>query len=175
MMWAAAKGRTDNIAVLAKNGANVNAVSNKGWTPVFFALQSRNADASHGPAGCRRRCERGASGRHHGDRRRHYLEKHSFATQIVARGADVNKRDARGWQLIHVAAASGDADFIKMVLAKGGDAKSPTTRRRWRSKKGGDVRRPAGLSPRPFTAGRFRSPLRVAPIPSSRPRPMRKA
>jgi ankyrin repeat protein len=50
-----------------------------------------------------------------------------FATQIVARGADVNKRDARGWQLIHVAAASGDADFIKLVLAKGGDAKSLTT------------------------------------------------
>ena len=49
-----------------------------------------------------------------------------FAMDVVNRGADVKARDARGWQMIHVAAASGDADFIKLVLSKGGDAKSVT-------------------------------------------------
>jgi ankyrin repeat protein len=50
-----------------------------------------------------------------------------FAMDVVKRGADVNARDTRGWQMIHVAAASGNADFIQLVLSKGGDAKSMTT------------------------------------------------
>ena len=50
-----------------------------------------------------------------------------FAMQVVSRGADVNQRDSKGWQLIHTAAASGNPELIKMVLAKGGNANALTT------------------------------------------------
>ena len=40
----------------------------------------------------------------------------------VSRGTDLEQRDSQGRQLIHVAAASGDAELVKMVLSKGVDA-----------------------------------------------------
>jgi hypothetical protein len=36
------------------------------------------------------------------------------------------QRDSQGWLLIHVAAASGNADLVKMVLSKGVDANTMT-------------------------------------------------
>jgi len=45
-----------------------------------------------------------------------------FAMQAVSHGADLKHRDPQGREVIHIAAASGDAEFVKLVLAKGGDA-----------------------------------------------------
>ena len=45
-MWAAAKGRTENISFLVAHGANVNAASRHGFTPLFFALRSKVPSAS---------------------------------------------------------------------------------------------------------------------------------
>jgi ankyrin repeat protein len=44
-----------------------------------------------------------------------------FAITVVSRGADLVQRDSEGRQLLHVAAASGNADLVKMVLSKGVD------------------------------------------------------
>jgi len=44
-----------------------------------------------------------------------------FAMTVVARGADLTQRDSKGRQLLHVAAASGKADLVKIVLSKGVD------------------------------------------------------
>jgi ankyrin repeat protein len=44
-----------------------------------------------------------------------------FAMRLVAALPDMSQTDRRGWQLIHVAAASGSADLVKLVLSKGGD------------------------------------------------------
>ena len=49
-----------------------------------------------------------------------------FAMTVVARGTDLTQRDGRGWQLVHVAAASGNADLVKMVLSKGVDPNTMT-------------------------------------------------
>src|SRR6185437_3695002 len=44
-----------------------------------------------------------------------------FAVTAVSRGTDLTQRDSQGRQLVHVAAASGNADLVKMVLSKGVD------------------------------------------------------
>jgi ankyrin repeat protein len=49
-----------------------------------------------------------------------------FAMKLVAALPDVNQRDKRGRQMIHVAALSGSADLVKLVLSKGGDANAVT-------------------------------------------------
>src|SRR5471032_827251 len=40
---------------------------------------------------------------------------------VVSRGTDLTQRDAKGRQLLHVAAAGGQAELVKMVLSKGVD------------------------------------------------------
>ena len=125
-MWAAAKGRTENIEVLAKHGANVNAVSKKGWTPIFFALQSRNASSATKLLDLGVDTKSVAPDGTTVVQAAMIVKSIPIAMDVVKRGADVQARDARGWQMIHVAAASGDADFIRLVLSKGGDAKAVT-------------------------------------------------
>ena len=44
-----------------------------------------------------------------------------FAMRLARADPDVNSWNAKGLQLIHVAAASGDAELVKLVLSKGGD------------------------------------------------------
>ena len=44
-----------------------------------------------------------------------------FAMTVVSRGTDLAQRDSQGRQLLHVAAASGKAELVKMVLSKGVD------------------------------------------------------
>jgi ankyrin repeat protein len=122
LMWAAAKGRTENITFLVSHGANVNAVSQHGFTPLFFALRSKVPSA---PLAL---LDAGANSKS-------VLPDDTsvvaaavdnnnvpFAVTVVSRGTDLTQRDSQGRQLLHVAAASGDADLVKMVLSKGVDA-----------------------------------------------------
>ena len=46
----AASGRTDNVAFLIAHGANVNAVGTEGFTPLFFALRSKEPEGP--PVSC---------------------------------------------------------------------------------------------------------------------------
>jgi ankyrin repeat protein len=125
-MWAAAKGKADNVAFLLKKGAQVNAVTAKGFTPLFFAIRSKDPKAAalllDAGADTKAVLPSGAT-----------LIRAAFAAnnipaamQIVAHGADINQRDGEGRQLIHLAALSGGADLVKLVLSKGADPNAMT-------------------------------------------------
>ena len=166
LMRAAAAGKTDNIAFLVAHGANVNAVEQKGFTPLFFALRSKVPEASmallNAGADTRAVLPDGtsvvAAAVDNGNI--------PFAVTVVSRGTDLTERDAQGRQLIHVAAASGNADLVKMVLSKGVDPNAmtqpppapppaPVPGRRWRA---------APSWPAPMVQGRRRH----RPSPSRR-------
>jgi ankyrin repeat protein len=122
LMWAAAKGNADNVAFLAGHGANVNAVADKGFTALFFALRSKEARS---PvillqAGADARAVLPADGTSIADAA--VLENNeAFARMVVAQGVDLAQHDQQGRQLIHVAAASGDAELVTLLLSKGVD------------------------------------------------------
>jgi ankyrin repeat protein len=120
-MWAAAKGRTENITFLLAQGAQVNAVSRRGFTPVFFALRSKVPSASmillDAGADSKAALPDGTSVVSAALAN----DNLPFAMTVVSRGTDLTQRDSKGRQLLHVAAASGKADLIKMVLSKGVD------------------------------------------------------
>ena len=122
LMWAAVKGRTDNIDFLVKYGANVNAVEQKGFTPLFFALRSKVPAASMAllNAGADVKATLPADGTSIAAAA--IVEDNvAFAREVAARGPDLAQRDHEGRQLIHVAAASGNAELVKIVLSKGAD------------------------------------------------------
>jgi ankyrin repeat protein len=122
LMWAAIKGRTDNIDFLVKHGANVNAVEQQGFTPLFFALRSKVPAASMAllNAGADVKATLPVDGMSIAAAA--IIEDNvAFAREAVAHGADLSQRDHDGRELIHIAAASGNADLVKIMLAKGAD------------------------------------------------------
>jgi ankyrin repeat protein len=126
LMWAAFKGATDNMAVLITHGANVNASTHKGFTPLVFALKSKNADAQGMLLDAGADMKPLPDGTSILDAA--LLEKDfPFVMRLVSSGAiDLKRRDALGRQFIHLAAASGSADLVKLVLSKGGDPNAMT-------------------------------------------------
>jgi ankyrin repeat protein len=122
LMWAAAKGNADNVAYLTSHGANVNAVASKGFTALFFALRSKDARS---PvillrAGADAKAVLPADGMSVAQAA--VLENNeSFAEMVVAQGVDLAQHDQQGRQLIHVAAASGDANLVTLLVSKGVD------------------------------------------------------
>jgi ankyrin repeat protein len=126
LMRAAAKGDTDIMAVLIKHGANVNAATKKGFTPLIFALKSKvpAASAMLADAGADTKTDLpdGTS------MIQAAIMEHNipFAMRLVAALDDMSQTDKRGRQLIHVAALSGSADLVKLVLSKGGDPNALT-------------------------------------------------
>jgi ankyrin repeat protein len=118
LMWAAAKGRTENIAFLLSHHANVNAVSQHGFTPLFFALRSKV------PATSMALLDAGADSKSVLPDGTSVVaaslanDNLPFAMTVVSRGTDLTQRDGKGRQLLHVAAASGKAELVKMVLSK---------------------------------------------------------
>jgi ankyrin repeat protein len=104
----------------------VNAVTAKGFTPLFFAIRSKDTKAAalllDAGADTKAVLPSGAT-----------LIRAAFAAnnipaamQIVSHGADINQRDSEGRQLIHLAALSGSADLVKLVLSKGADPNAMT-------------------------------------------------
>ena len=126
LMRAAAKGDTDNMAVLIKHGANVNVATKNGWTPLFFALKSKVAAAPNmlAAAGADTKAvlPDGTS------LIQASIMEHNipFAAKLISALDNMSQTDKRGRQLIHVAAASGDAELVKLVLSKGGDPNAMT-------------------------------------------------
>ena len=122
LMWAAAKGNADNVAFLAQHGAKVNAVADKGFTALFVALRSKEARS---PvlllqAGADAKAVLPADGTSIADAA--VLENNeAFAKMVVTQGVDLTQHDQQGRQLIHVAAASGDAELVTLLLSKGVD------------------------------------------------------
>jgi ankyrin repeat protein len=130
LMRAAAAGRIDNIAFLLKQGAHVNATAEKGYTALFFALRSKVPQAADmllaAGADTHAVLSDGT-----GVMEAALIEGNApFAMTVFTQQAaklDINARDSKGRQLIHIAAGGGSADLVRMVLAKGGDANAMTT------------------------------------------------
>ena len=126
LMWAAAKGRTDNMAVLLRRHANINAVTKTGWTPLLFALKGK------APAAPNMLMDAGADTKVMLPDGSSLIEaaiaEHNipFAMRLVAALPDVDQRDQRGRQMIHIAASSGSAELVKLVLSRGGDPNAVT-------------------------------------------------
>lgn len=121
LMWAAAAGRTEAIAFLLKAGADPNRVSKGRFTPLFFAIKSGVASATQMLLAA------GANSRYRGPEHTSavqlalYQKNYAAAALLVPYGVDVMERDRIGEQLLHGAAASGDVDLVRLLLAKGAD------------------------------------------------------
>ncbi|MBV2150842.1 ankyrin repeat domain-containing protein [Sphingobium sp. AS12] len=121
LMWAAAAGRTEAIALLLKAGANPNCVSKGGFTPLFFAIKSDVVSATQALLAA------GADSAYRGPENTSaaqlalYQKNYAAAALLVPHGVDVVERDRTGEQLLHGAAAGGDINLIRLLLAKGAD------------------------------------------------------
>lgn len=121
LMWAAAAGRTEAIALLLKAGANPNRVSKGGFTPLFFAIKSGVVAATQALLTA------GADSAYRGPENTSaaqlalYQKNYGAAALLVPHGVNVTERDRTGEQLLHGAAAGGDTELIRLLLAKGAD------------------------------------------------------
>ncbi len=121
LMWAAASGRVEAMALLLRAGAGANTVSRAGFTPLFFAIKSGVPAATDALLGA------GADPEYRGPEHTSaaqlaaYQHAWGAAALLVARGADVAERDRTGQQLLHAAAAGGDAALVGALLARHAD------------------------------------------------------
>ncbi|MEQ6333705.1 ankyrin repeat domain-containing protein [Sphingobium sp. MK2] len=121
LMWAAAAGRTEAIALLLQAGANPNRVSKGGFTPLFFAIKSGVVPATQALLAA------GADSTYRGPENTSavqlalYQKNFAAAALLVPHGVDVTERDRTGELLLHGAAAGGDVDLVRLLLAKGAD------------------------------------------------------
>jgi ankyrin repeat protein len=122
LMWAASSGHIEAMAMLLGAGADANRVSAGAFTPLFFAIKSGVPGATEALLAA------GAKADHLGPEGTSavqlavYQRNFAAAALLIARGGtDLTARDRNGEQLLHAAAASGDAALIGLLLAKGAD------------------------------------------------------
>ncbi|MCJ2186762.1 ankyrin repeat domain-containing protein [Novosphingobium beihaiensis] len=122
LMWAASSGNLGAMAALLKAGARVNRVTPGRFTPLAFAIKSGVPEAA------KLLLDAGADASWRGPENTSavqlamYQKNWGAAALLVERSfADLSARDRNGNQLLHVAAAGGDAGLVALLLAKGAD------------------------------------------------------
>lgn len=123
-LWeAAAAGHTDRVRSHLAAGADVNAFSSDGWTPLHLAaffghaetaavLLDAGADqASLSRNGLRVLPLQSALAQH----------QEEAAALLIERGSDVNGEPSHGWTPLHYCAAYGLEDLARRLLEKGAD------------------------------------------------------
>jgi ankyrin repeat protein len=127
-MWAAAEGHSDVVQFLIEKGANVNAASQSGFTPLVFATVKDDAESIRHlvaagadpnttlPSGARAVNVAAAYGNT------------AAALALIESGADVNAADRSGNTPLHAAAQQGDLPLVKALLAKGADPNARTAK-----------------------------------------------
>jgi ankyrin repeat protein len=147
LMWAAASGRVEAMQSLIKAGAGIDRVSKAGFSPLFFAIKSGV------PAATELLLAAGADAGHRGPENTSaaqlaaYQHNDAALALLVAHGGvDLGERDREGWQLLHRAAAAGDAPLVALLLAKHADPDALTgpSRIKWVTEAN------FGVPPRPF-------------------------
>jgi ankyrin repeat protein len=120
-MWAAAEGHGDVVAGLVEMGANVNAASRTGFTPLVFAaikddvatIKTLLAAGANPNAALLS----GAKPIIVAMQYRHT----AAALSLLEGGADMNVRDRGGNTALHLAAQVGDMALVRALLAKRAD------------------------------------------------------
>src|SRR3954471_19108918 len=119
-------GTADQVRALAKDPGYLRSVASNGWTPLHYAAFNDNADAAAAllDAGA----EGNARAKNKFDNTPLQVSlltsSRRVARVLLARGADVNARQAEGVTALHEAAQSGDLEIIRMLLAAGADPKA---------------------------------------------------
>jgi ankyrin repeat protein len=121
-MWAAAKGRLDTLALLIDHGADVNAVTAKGWSALFFALKSGVAEAADLLLARGANADQVAADGTSVVQMALYQQQFAVAERLVARGVDVAAFDLNGNQLLHAAAIAKQPALVRALLDQGADA-----------------------------------------------------
>lgn len=121
LMWAAAEGHAEVVQALIDHGADVKAVSKGGFTPLVFAAVKNDSKSVKSllAAGAdpNTKLNDGSSV---------LLAAESFrsavsAIALVEGGAEVKVADKRGNTPLHIGALIGNAELVKLLLAKGAD------------------------------------------------------
>lgn len=120
LMWAASSGRPEVVSALLRAGASVKAVSRGGFTPLLFAVKSGSVAAVSAllaaGADAAARGPENTSAAQLAAYQKHW----DVLSLLVARGGvDLAERDREGWQLLHRAAAGGDAALVRLLIARG--------------------------------------------------------
>lgn len=123
LMWAAASGRNENMALLLKAGAKINAATPAGFTPLFFAIKSGVPEASAALLTA------GADASHRGPKNTSalqlalYQQNWAAAAQLAQRLPDhsplLAEKDDQGLPPLNAAAIGGDLALVQLLLAKG--------------------------------------------------------
>ncbi|MBI5430366.1 MAG: ankyrin repeat domain-containing protein [Nitrosomonadales bacterium] len=107
------------IKMLVRNGADVNAKGDAGWTPLIWAIYNDNAEV------VKALVSKGANVNAQDDNGKEALiyamEKNNtvIIQKLLNNGADVNARNSNGVPALVWSAANGSADIVKMLLARG--------------------------------------------------------
>jgi ankyrin repeat protein len=120
-MWAAAEGHAAVVKALIAHGANVNAVSEAGFTPLMFAAVRNDAES------VRALLAAGVDPNASQPKAAKPLmlaaayRSTAAAGALIDGGADASVKDRAGNAALHTAAQAGDLDLVKMLLSKGVD------------------------------------------------------
>jgi len=110
-------------AEIAKDRDFVRARATNGWTPLHYAAFADNAAAASALLDAGAEVNSRAKNKFDNTPLQVALltSSRGVAKVLLARGADVNARQSEGITALHEAAASGDVELIRMLLAAGAE------------------------------------------------------
>jgi len=127
LMWAAAKGQVDNIKLLLEaDAAGINRTTQKGFTPLMFALASGNPEAPLALINAGSDTAYVAPDGTSMVQMAMYRQQYGVAELLINRGADLNAYDRNGNLLLHAAVLARQPQLVSLLLAKGANPNALT-------------------------------------------------
>lgn len=121
LLEAAGKGDVEAIGRLLEQGADVQAQSENGSSPLHMAVWEGHADAVRrllaAGADVKAKAGNGSTPLHWAAQRGNA----EVASLLLAAGADVSATDLWGWCPLHAASEKGHADVVRLLLEAGAD------------------------------------------------------